>query len=33
MYNDFAAVYDKLQDVNYNDFVDYCDEVFDFRYE
>ncbi len=29
MYNDFAAVYDKLQDVNYNDFVDYYEKIFE----
>ncbi len=28
MYNDFAAVYDKLQDINYNDFIDYYEKIF-----
>ncbi len=28
MYNDFAAVYDKLQDADYNGFVDYYERIF-----
>lgn len=29
MYNDFAEVYDKLQDVDYNAFVDYYERIFE----
>ena len=28
MYNDFAEVYDKLQDIDYNAFVDYYERIF-----
>ncbi len=28
MYNDFAEVYDKLQDANYEEFVDYYESIF-----
>lgn len=28
MYNDMAQVYDKLQDINYNEFVDYYERIF-----
>lgn len=29
MYNDFAAVYDKLQDINYAEFVNYYEKIFE----
>lgn len=29
MYNDFAEVYDKLQDIDYNAFVDYYEKIFE----
>ncbi len=28
MYNDFASVYDKLQDINYTEFVNYYEKIF-----
>ena len=28
MYNDFAEVYDKLQDADYEKFVDYYEQIF-----